>query len=324
MLPSTLTNLGIDYRQTNPRKVVTPSVKKLTLWLEEATDTLKAGDIPHGVEKLVLHRYKGGPKTLEITQEIIPGSVVELKLYGYNTPLLDFIILPVNLQRLKWSWYLTLPLTGPIPPTLTTLTEIYNPIGPAAPPTVTYIPTSLTSLTLVFDKNHYSNFSLPTKRIRIINNNQDKHSQLYQSKQLLLPFTVTSLTVLYDFTKNDFSIRLDDIINHTNVTNLKLDKFEFQIKRSPDRNSFMFIDKHTLIGGIVRQEQQQQQSTMKKLFLNIRLFGESFKDYSLSISDTPIYPVKIQQSAFINQNNNNNNIIFIIIMIILLGVLKWK
>ncbi|EGG25209.1 hypothetical protein DFA_03457 [Cavenderia fasciculata] len=143
-LPSTLAEMELNYRMAlASSRVVTGSVKKLIVILGPS-DELKAGDIPHGVKTLILCRFGTSPNTPELTRQVIPDSVIDLEVQGYQKPLPYNVELPKNLQRFCWSWYMKMPLTTAYHRHSRRLMRCT--ILPAPP--VTYLPTSLTSLSL--------------------------------------------------------------------------------------------------------------------------------------------------------------------------------
>ncbi|EGG18022.1 hypothetical protein DFA_06688 [Cavenderia fasciculata] len=200
------------------------------------------------------------------------------------------IIFPVNLQRLQFSIPIPRHITQQIPPTLTSLVHIFSFNQP-----IVYIPTSLTSFTLKMDNNPLIS-PYPTRcttKLEIINNNQDKHQQLYDNKQLLLPYSLTTLECnSYDYDKHGKgSIRLDQIIYHTNVRHLKVGRWEFEIRKDLDSNanngSFMLIERSSLEGGVVTVVGRNQ--SKQKIYLNFDRFDEIVVSSSTSYIATNNY-----------------------------------
>ncbi|EGG16913.1 hypothetical protein DFA_07894 [Cavenderia fasciculata] len=251
----------LEYCLIKGRNIVIPSsshsIKELHLNFGhderiEKELVLEDGTIPHGVQKLVLWYYHG-----PVTRDNIPDSVTELTLLENikQVPRTAPFILPPNLKVLTWSPHNSVTTAAaaaatqiPPPPTLTTITSVdyathqshIHPFGEdiyhPRPPT-TYVPTSLTTLALIMIKQDKRDiFSL--NNIEIINNNQDIHQNSYDTKQLLLPYNITTLTC---------------------CTGLSND--------SGGGTSIILIEKDTLVGGIVRLEKDKLKQ--QPLYLNL-------------------------------------------------------
>ncbi|EGG16319.1 hypothetical protein DFA_09349 [Cavenderia fasciculata] len=192
------------------------------------------------------------PRSLDgectITPEYIPDSVEHLCVDGITNP--EKTIFPSRLVKFATSSNYESQFNYP-----PTLRELIYQRGDHPPPPIIYLPTSLESLDIEMNIiQDTSIFTLPPTKI--INNDNTKDNPLH----FVLPHRLKNLEIscVQVSDENDFSNRIDPIINCSNVEHLKMSILHFidlniDIRRL-DNGCVMMNLGETFFGGIYRQQ----------------------------------------------------------------------
>ncbi|EGG19062.1 hypothetical protein DFA_02306 [Cavenderia fasciculata] len=308
-----------------------PSLKKISIVCDDPIPS----DIvfPSTLEKLTISsNYSGDTSLLE--QVVFPPSLTHLTILGeYDQQVQP---LPESLVKLKWEFntisshhlstiIMSLPrhlkklvllyeivqggyldLSSNYPPSLETidLTDIQGLSTFTLPPTTKYL-----TISMCTDQLPYIPIFSIQNRITI------PKVQSQQQQQQWLPCNTTHLNCRMTFSHSKWSLRLDEIINHTNVryltlfmTNNNTIILQFSIQRlDMDNRNVLVLERQSLTGGIITQkrnentntntninQQQQQQQQQEEEYVPIYLNFNSNSLFEFNWS-------------FLKPNNNNNS-----------------
>ncbi|EGG19138.1 hypothetical protein DFA_02385 [Cavenderia fasciculata] len=298
-----------------------PLLKKLVIDL--CFQRFPTNLIPSTLKQLTIHKYSGNVNILgkgvfppTITSLSIKGTGIET-IHPNRLPSLIKLkqrikgsVLPALPQHLKqFTWeaspyrndkpLLVFPSTNNYPPHLETLNlvDIYDDFTINVPPITKYL--------LIPLEPNYSEDGIP---IYSIGSKIDNTIIQSQQQQQWLPVNTTHLTCRFckATTGRKVAFRLDEVINHTNVTYLNIWiikilglKFEFTIQRldsdiNNNNNSVLVLERQTLQGGIITRQQkttinsqQHQQYDPIYLYFNIDSTSSPF-ELNLSYQHPPI------------------------------------
>ncbi|EGG16261.1 hypothetical protein DFA_09291 [Cavenderia fasciculata] len=275
--PPTVTRMDIRCDVKIPNNFFPPSLLELTIVLVHEA-TLDPWMLKQGLKYLHIR----SDKAFSITPEIIPDSVTFLSI-NVDSP--NQAVFPSKLEVLSTTINFTSPSN--YPPTLRELVSCKS----SHPPPIIYLPTSLEEVCWLLVKIKDTNiYTLPTTMI--INN--DNSSPTDNPPHFILPYRLKNLLVLKlgDF-KKDFSIRIDQIINCSNVEHLVVgSRFNLNIRRL-DNGDVMLNCGDTFFGGIYRQQRRMENISIENrsaldfraLYLNFKVKGNHIYIYP---SNTPI------------------------------------
>ncbi|EGG16260.1 hypothetical protein DFA_09290 [Cavenderia fasciculata] len=203
--PPTVTKMDMETNKRIPKDFFPKGLLDLSLVLLGGS-SLDPGVLPQGLKKLYMN-----DRCCKILPEYIPDTVVDLWVNVANSRKALF---PSGLVKFKTSTNYNSPFN--YPPTMREMSFRKS----RHPPPIIYLPTSLDTLSCSISRiNDTLVFVFPTTKV--INN--DNSSPTDNPPHFILPYRLKKIEVALDEVKdnysfkNDFSFRIDQIINCSNV-----------------------------------------------------------------------------------------------------------
>ncbi|EGG18583.1 hypothetical protein DFA_04077 [Cavenderia fasciculata] len=260
--PSTITSVTIHSTGEKDLGAILESLRTQTLlhlkikWMQKLIPRI---NVTHLTSLVSLSLSVSSDSATSISDEfLLPPTLKHLFLSNIGGLKTDLI--PATLEKLSISYRSDASHTLVLPSTLTSLT-VDCLSGKLAPG---FIPSSVKELRLFEFTDDAITPGLIPNGVEILELN-GYHGLMTSD---IIPNSVVEF------------VNLVDIVNHTNVSRLIIDgQFEFEIRRCPNSNSFMLIEKDTMVGGIIVLPKDKH----TKLFLNVDADHGQFK-----ISDTCI------------------------------------
>ncbi|EGG17336.1 hypothetical protein DFA_08331 [Cavenderia fasciculata] len=243
---------------------------------------------------------------LYVNQIVFPPTLTHLSIMGLYEPIqlpeslvklkqmINQASIPRQLKKLVWAnphigWetnksQLKLPSSNDYPPNLETLNlnGIEDDFKFEVPQTIKYLSISLTHghNLMPYNQQPLSIFSISSKIITI-------SQQQQQQQQQWLPHNTTHLTC--DIRSLFPALfRLDEVINHTNVSTLHLSNphflFNFTIQRlDADNRNVLVFESQFLIGGIITQQRKTNSQQYDPIYVYLDPLPSSSSPFELRI-----------------------------------------